>query len=84
MKSIILARVSTREKEEDHSIDAQIARLQEYCQRRSLPVLKVFKIIESSAQGPRKEFHEMLNFTKAQKQTLAIVCDAADRFQRSF
>ena len=29
MKAIILARVSTKEQEEGHSIDAQIARLQE-------------------------------------------------------
>jgi len=84
MKSIILARVSTREQEEGHSIDAQIARLHEYCQRRGLPVLKVFKIIESSTQGYRKEFHEMLDFAKSQKQTVAIVCDAVDRFQRGF
>ncbi len=84
MNSIILARVSTREQEDGHSIDAQIARLQEYCQRRNLPVLKIFKIIESSTQGRRKEFHAMLNFAKDQKQTIAIVCDAVDRFQRSF
>lgn len=84
MNSIILARVSTREQEEGHSIDAQIARLKEYCQRKQFKVLKVFTIIESSTQGDRKEFHQMLAFAKKQKETVAIVCDAVDRFQRSF
>ncbi|MFH1653351.1 MAG: recombinase family protein [Pseudomonadota bacterium] len=84
MKSIILARVSTREQEEGHSINAQIARLKEYCQRKQFKVLKVFTIIESSTQGDRKEFHQMLAFAKKQKETVAIVCDAVDRFQRSF
>ncbi len=84
MKAIILARVSTKEQEEGHSIDAQVTRLQEYCQRKEMKVLEVFKIIESSTQGNRKEFHEMLEFAKSQKEIVAIVCDAVDRFQRSF
>lgn len=84
MKAIILTRVSTKEQEEGHSIDAQVTRLQEYCQRKEMKVLEVFKIIESSTQGNRKEFHEMLEFAKSQKEIVAIVCDAVDRFQRSF
>ena len=84
MNAIILARVSTKEQEEGHSIDAQISRLQEYCQRKNLKVLKVFKIIESSTQGDRKEFHQMIEFAKAQKEIVALVADAVDRIQRSF
>lgn len=84
MNALILARVSTKEQEEGHSIDAQISRLQEYCQRKNLKVLKVFKIIESSTQGDRKEFHQMIEFAKAQKEIVALVADAVDRIQRSF
>ena len=84
MNAIILARVSTKEQEEGHSIDAQIARLQEYCHRKTLKVLKVFTVVESSTQGERKEFHKLIEFAKAQKETVAIVCDAVDRLQRGF
>lgn len=84
MEAVILARVSTREQEEGHSIDAQVARLQEYCLRKNLKVLKIFKIIESSTRGERTEFHQMLAFAKNRSETTAIVCDAVDRFQRGF
>jgi hypothetical protein len=35
-------------------------------------------------RGERKEFAAMLEFAKAQNETVAIVADAVDRFQRSF
>jgi site-specific DNA recombinase len=84
MKAIILSRVSTAEQQEGHSIDAQKARLREYCQRKDFQVIKEFEIIESSTRGNRKEFHEMLDFAKKQKEVIAIVADAVDRMQRSF
>lgn len=84
MKAVILARVSTKEQEDGHSLAAQKQRLAEYCQRRNLNVIKVFEIIESSTQGERKEFKEMLEFAEKQGETIAIVADAVDRVQRSF
>ncbi len=84
MKAIILSRVSTKEQEEGHSIAAQKQRLVEYCERKGLKVIKTFEIIESSTRGERKEFMTMLDFAKSQKETVAIVADAVDRFQRSF
>ena len=84
MKAIILARVSTKEQEEGHSIAAQRQRLHEYCARKSLNVVRVFELVESSTRGERKEFVAMLEFAKAQNETIAIVADAVDRFQRSF
>ena len=41
-------------------------------------------MVESSTRGERKEFLAMLEFAKAQNETIAIVADAVDRFQRSF
>ncbi len=83
-KAIILARVSTREQEEGYSIDAQINRLQDYCKRKNLEVLKTFTIIESSTNGDRKQFMEMVAFAKRHRMTVAIVADKVDRVQRSF
>jgi len=40
MKAIILARVSTKEQEEGHSIAAQRQRLVDYCARKGLAVVK--------------------------------------------
>jgi site-specific DNA recombinase len=84
MKAIILARVSTKEQEEGHSIAAQGQRLVDYCARKGLKVIKTFELVESSTRGERKEFATMLEFAQSQHETVAIVADAVDRFQRSF
>lgn len=84
MKAIILARVSTKEQEEGHSVNAQVKRLQEYCLRKDFEVIRTYEIVESSTRGERKEFNQLLEFAKSQKETIAIVADAVDRIQRSF
>ena len=81
-QAVILARVSTREQEEGYSIDAQKYRLEEYCKRNDLEVIKVFEIIESSTKGDREKFKQMLQFAKRQKGTTAVVADKVDRAQR--
>lgn len=43
-KAIIFARVSSKEQEEGHSLEAQIERLREYCKRKNLTILKEFSI----------------------------------------
>jgi site-specific DNA recombinase len=83
-KAVILARVSSKEQEEGYSIDAQKHRLELYCARRSLEVIRTFEIIESSTQGDRKQFMALIRFAKDQKETIAIVADKVDRVQRSF
>ncbi len=84
MKAIILSRVSTAEQQDGHSIEAQKMRLREYCQRKDFKVIKELDIVESSTRGSRKEFYEMLEFAKKQKEVVAIVADSVDRVQRGF
>lgn len=84
MKAVILTRVSSKEQEDGHSLAAQSTRLIEYAKRKNLEVIKSYQIIESSTHGKRKEFTEMLDFCKKQKETIAIIADAVDRVQRSF
>ena len=84
MKAVILTRVSTKEQEEGHSLPAQNTRLLGYCSRKGLEVVKTFQIIESSTRGKRKEFMQMIDFCKKQKETICIIADAVDRVQRSF
>jgi hypothetical protein len=47
-------------------------------------VIKTYELVESSTRGERKEFAAMLAFAQAQNETVAIIADAVDRFQRSF
>ena len=84
MKAIILTRVSTKMQEEGLSLLAQNNRLHEYAERKGLEIIKSFEIVESSTRGERKQFMEMINFCKKQRETIAIVADTVDRVQRSF
>lgn len=84
MKAVILARVSSKEQEDGYSLDAQISRLSDYANKKGLEVIKTFTLTESSTQGDRKKFQEVLKFCSSQKETIALIADAVDRVQRSF
>lgn len=81
-KAVIIARVSTLEQEDGHSLDGQIQRLREYCQRKTLNIIKEYRIVESSTRGRRKLFNEALGFASSRGETIAIVVDKVDRLQR--
>jgi hypothetical protein len=40
--------------------------------------------VRASTRGERREFATMIEFAQSQSETVAIVADAVDRFQRSF
>ena len=84
MKAVILARVSTKEQEDGHSLDAQIANLKLYAERKNLTVIEEFRVIESSTKGDRPEFARMIDFIKKKKERIALIVDTVDRLQRSF
>ena len=83
-KAIILARVSSKEQEDNYSIDAQTYRLQEYCLRRGLELLKTFQFCEFSTVGNREKFLEAIEFAKKQKEIIAVVVYKVDRLQRGY
>lgn len=60
MKTIFLARVSSKEQKERQSIPAQIRRLREYAEKNHLTVLHEFQLIESSTKETRKELLSFL------------------------
>lgn len=84
MNAVIFARVSSKEQEDGHSLDAQIANLKLYAERKNLRIIKTFTVIESSTKGERPEFKRMIAFVKAQKTRVALVTDTVDRLQRGF
>lgn len=84
MKCVILARVSSNEQKDGKSLDAQVESAERYAKEEGFEIIKIYRIVESSTTGKRKEFREMIDFIKKQKESIAIVCDTVDRFQRSF
>jgi len=85
MKAIILARVSTKEQEEEgYSIPSQVRRLSEYAQKKKLTVYKTFQITESSSLDTRKEFEKVIALIKQSREPVALITDTVDRLQRSF
>lgn len=84
MKAIILARVSTEEqKDAGNSLPAQIKRLEGYCDRKSLEIVKKFTFDESAYKDKRDEFDKTLDYLKTQKEKVAICFDKVDRLSRN-
>ena len=82
---MILARVSTKEQEEEgHSLPAQVRRLTDYAQKKDFEVVKEFIFSESAGNKIRTKFLEMLNFIKKNKTVRVILCQNVDRITRNF
>ena len=84
MKAILLARVSSREQEENNSIPAQVRRLKDYAERRGFDDIEAHTLVESSTKKTRKEFSSILTTIRRSKTRIALVADTIDRIQRSF
>lgn len=88
MKGVIFTRVSTKDQEDGHSLNAQLARLRKYSEQKNLTIIKEYQISESSTLGDRKQFNEMIKFIqdegKKSKSTIALIVDSVDRLQRGF
>ena len=84
MKAVIFARVSTKDQEEGHSLDAQVIQALNYATENDLPIVKQFKIIESSTKGKRPEFKQMIDFIRVSKDKIIVLAYNTDRLQRDF
>jgi len=84
MKAIILARVSSKDQEENNSIPAQVRRLTEYASKQNLDVVSTYPITESSTKANRAKFNEIISQISQSKETIALVVDTVDRLQRGF
>lgn len=84
MKSIIYARVSSKEQEETgYSLPSQEKLLRDYADRKEFTVSKTFSIAESaSGAKQRKVFSEMIKFAEKNKIN-NILCEKVDRLTRN-
>ena len=79
MKAIILARVSTEEqKEAGNSSTAQVDRMELYCKRNNLEIVKKFDFYESAYKTQRDEFDNALAFLENQKDFYFSVTSTLD------
>lgn len=83
-KTVILARVSSREQEETgYSLPAQEKLLKEYSSTKNFYIDKIFTISESaSRKQARKEFEAMLKYVDKNNIKI-IVCEKVDRITRN-
>ena len=84
MKAVIFARVSSKDQEDGHSLDAQIQACFEYAIKKSLKVIEQFRVVESSTASGRPQFAKMVEFTRKQKEKTIVLCYCVDRLQRDF
>ena len=83
-QAIVFARVSSREQEQGSSTESQLKIMKDYCEKYSLKVIKIYNLTESSTNGERKKFWEMITFIKSQKKKTAIIVHCIDRLQRGY
>jgi len=84
MKAILLARVSSSDQEDTHSIPAQVERVTKYSKNKNIEILKIFKLTEKSTSQNRKQYNEIIKLIKSSKKKIALVVETIDRLQRDF
>ena len=85
IKSVSYCRVSSREQEETgYSLPSQQKLMQEYADRKTFEMSKMFSIAESaSGAKQRKVFTEMMTYLRKNKINI-LLCEKVDRITRNF
>ena len=84
-KAVIYARVSSnRQEKEGFSIPAQIKLLEDYAEKHSLNIVKIFQESETAKKAGRKQFNAMLSFLNKNKDVQNVLVEKTDRLQRNF
>ena len=84
LRSVTLARVSSRAQEDGYSLDAQSKLMRAYCTNNELQLVKEFRIAETASKDEqRKVFKEMLKEIQQDKISHLIV-EKTDRLTRNF
>ncbi len=82
MKSIVVARVSTDEQKEN-SPDAQLFRMEKYCQSRGFNIMERVSFVESAYKEKRDEFDKIIETIDSQTEKIAVCFDKVDRLSRN-
>ncbi len=84
MSAIVVARVSSKEQEEEgYSVDAQADYLDDYCRKMELVNVKTFKITETASKPEeRHKFNAMMQYA-AENGVMNVVIEKVDRATRN-
>jgi DNA invertase Pin-like site-specific DNA recombinase len=84
-KCVVLARVSSRaQDEEGYSLDSQERLAGEYCTKKQLKAVEVFRITETASKAKERQvFGEMMKHV-VKNRVKVLVVEKADRLTRSF
>jgi len=84
MKTILFCRVSSKEQEETgYSLDAQEKLGLAYAERKSLNVIKFWRVSESAFKEARKAFSAMVEYAQKHDNVKHIIFDVTDRMTRN-
>ncbi len=85
MQTVIYARVSSREQEQEgYSIPAQLKLLREYASKNGLLISEEFVDVETAKISGRKRFGEMVQFFKRNPSCRTVLVEKTDRLYRNF
>jgi len=82
--TLLYVRVSSKEQErEGYSLDAQEKLGNEYALRKSLKIVKTWKVSESAWRKERTAFNQMIEYAKKHEEIKHIIFDVLDRMTRN-
>lgn len=85
MKAVGIARVSTKEQEEQgHSIPAQVARIKEFATGKWFPDIVIHELAESSTKDTRKQFEKIIESIEKSSECVSLFVETIDRLQRDY
>jgi site-specific DNA recombinase len=84
MKAFLVARVSSKEQEDNNSIPSQVRRLQDYANKHGFTDVAVYQLVESSTKANRVKLNEIISEVRQSGSEVALVTDTVDRLQRSY
>jgi len=85
MKSVIYARVSSKEQEQEgFSIPAQLRLLNEHALQNNHKIIKEFVDVETAKRAGRENFNLMIEYLKKNADIKAVLCEKTDRLSRNF
>lgn len=85
MNTVVYARVSSKEQEEEgFSIPAQLKLLKDYAKKNNLKIVKEFVDVETAKQAGRVNFNDMIAFLKNGSDVKTVLCEKTDRLYRNF
>lgn len=83
-KAILMARVSSDEQAKGYSLDIQIEKLLNHCQKENITVINIYKEDHSAKDFNRPEFRKMLQYIQKNKGKIDYLLFVSwDRFSRN-